>query len=231
MEHLLSLDLLSETVNQPASTQRETPLKIAIDMADAKVVDRLIALGAKVENECGHVTSALCYALSLLHDSIHRDNPVQEQAYFLGKTRADVYDAKDGAVLDVDLSARRQFFLAQKYESRRNQKIFDGVKRYYMRPPEDHRLVIKVLLHNGADANRRYKVDPRDFNEWTPTLFAAEIGDIEVFKMLVENHGDPELTLQDSNEFERYDALWVATAYGRSSIVTYLMRNFSTSLI
>ena len=60
----------------------------------------------------------------------------------------------------------------------------------------------------------------------TPTLFAAEVGDLETFKMLVEhpgnNRGDPELTLRESISLERFDALWVAIAYGRHSIVTYL---------
>lgn len=226
MEHLLSLELLPETVNRPASTKRETPLKIAIEMANAPAVSRLISLGANVEAACDTLPSALCYAMVLLHGSLHRDDPTQELGYLMGLSRADVYDAKDGAVLDVDLAARRESLFTMSRASKRNRLIFDAVKDYFIRPAADHRQVIQILLRGGANANRRYVAQGNQFDEWTPTLFAAEVGDLETFKMLVEhpgnNRGDPELTLRESISLERFDALWVAIAYGRHSIVTYL---------
>jgi ankyrin repeat protein len=229
MEHLLSLDLLPTTVNRPASTKRETPLKIAIEMANANAVERLIDLGAKVEDACDYVPSALCFALLLLHGSLHRDDSTQEQLYLQGKSRGDVYDAKDGAVLDVDIAKRRQS-IVNKNLSPRHQKIRDAVKEYFTRSPKDHRHVIKVLLRHGADANRRYKVEPHSPDEWTPTLFAAEIGDIEVFKMLIDNGGNPNFTLTESSALERFDALWVAIAYRRDTIVAYLRERLKENI-
>lgn len=227
MDYLLSLDLLSETVNRPASTKRETPLKIAIEMANAEAVTRLVALGANVEKPCDSLPSALCYAMVLFHGSLHRDDPTQELAYLMGKSRADVYDAKDGAVLDVDLAARRQSLVAMTNASQRHRQIFEAVKDYFIRPANNHRQVIQALLKGGAYANRRYKVEPHHLAEWTPTLFAAQVGDIEVFKMLVEhigvNRGDPDLTLMPPSSLERFDALWVAIDHGRHAIVSYLM--------
>jgi len=227
MDYLLSLDLLSETVNRPASTKRETPLKIAVEMANAKAVSRLIVLGANVEKPCDYLPSALCYAMVLFHGSLHRDDPTQELVYLMGKSRADVYDAKDGAVLDVDLAVRRQSLVAVTNVSQRHRQIFEAVKDYFIRPADNHRQVIQALLKGGANANRRYKVEPHHLAEWTPTLFAAEVGDIEVFKMLVEhsgiNRGDPDLTLMPPSALERFDALWVAIDHGRHAIVSYLM--------
>ncbi len=52
MEYLLGFELATETANRPASTKRETPLKIAIEMANAPAVARLIELGADVEAPC-----------------------------------------------------------------------------------------------------------------------------------------------------------------------------------
>lgn len=226
MEYLLSLDLRPDTVNRPASTKRETPLKIAIEMANAGAVSRLIALGADVEHACDQVPSALCYAMLLLHASLHRSDPTQEIAFLRGKGRGDVYDAKDGAVLDVDLAARRQALMAITYASPWHRQMFEAVKDYYIGPAEDRRQVIKALLEGGANANRRYKVEPHHIDEWTPTLFAAEVGDLEVFRMLVEhpghNRGDPDLVLRAGPDLERFDALWVAIAYGRHAIVSYL---------
>lgn len=223
MDYMLGFDLLQETVNRPASTMRETPLKIAIEMADAKAVGRLIALGADVEHACDYVPSALCYVMSLLHGSIHRDDQTQERAYLEGKIRADVYDAKDGAVLGVDLAARRKSQLAMRQASHRNQLIFEAVKEYFIRPADDYRQVVQELLHHGANANRRYKVEAHHIAEWTPTLFAAQVGDLGVFKMLIANGGDPGLTLMQSCAIEQFDALWVAVAHGRHAVVSYLM--------
>lgn len=227
MEYLLNLKLSQETVNRPASTKRETPLKIAIEMANAPAVTRLIELGTDVEQACDYLPSALCYAMILLHGSLHRDDPTQEQAYFSGKTRADSYDAREGAALDIDLAKRRQRFYNLKNASERHRQIFDALLDRMIRPPANHRAVIQALLDGGADANRRYRVEAHHLAEWTPTLFAAQTGDLETFRMLVEyagsNRGDPDLTLMAPTALERFDALWVAIDHGRHAIASYLM--------
>lgn len=227
MDYLLEFELRPETVNRPASTKRETPLKIAVEMANAPAVSRLIELGAEVEAACDTLPSALCYAVVLFHGSLHRDDPTQERAYFAGKTRADVYDAKDGAVLDVDLAARRKRFLDLANASSRHRLMRDAVFDYFIRSPKDHREVIESLLKGGADPNRRYRVEAHLLEEWTPTLFAAQVGDLDVFRMLVEHsgakRGDPEVTLLPPSKLERFDALWVAIGYGRHAIVSYLL--------
>lgn len=227
MEHLLSLELRPETVNRPASIARETPLKIAIEMANAKAVERLIALGADIEQACDHTASALCYAMAMLYASIHRRDGSLEREYFEGKNPADAYDAKVGAVLDTDLKVRRSSLVALLYSSPRHRMIFDAVKDYFLRPAEDYREVIRVLLSHGANPNRRYKVQSHGVDEWTPTLFAAEIGDLDLFRMFVErpgdNPGDPDLTLIEPSGVERCDSMWVAVTYGRHAIVSYLV--------
>ena len=227
MDYLLELDLTTETVNRPASTKRETPLKIAVEMANSRAVSRLIEHGADPEAACDYLPSALCYAMTLFHGSLHRNDSTQEEAYCSGKTRADVYDAKEGAVLDVDLANRRERLRRLVNASERNRQMLEAVFDYFIRPPEDHRKVIQVLLSGGADANRRYRVEANHLAEWTPTLFAAQVGDLDVFKMLVEHEGekrgDPKLTLMPSGSFECFDALWVAIDHGRHSIVSYLM--------
>lgn len=222
MDHLLTLALLPETVNRPASTKRETPLKIAIEMANPIAVQRLISLQANVEANCDYLPSALCYSMSLLYGSIHPDDDTQERAYFAGKGPADVYDAKDGAVLDADLADRRQKVLALRNSSSMHRNSAAAVRRYFLRPADDLREVVRVLLRHGANANRRYKVDPAHAESWTPTLFAAQMGDIDVFRDLVEHKGDPQLTLVAASSLERKDALWVAIGYKRHSIVAYL---------
>lgn len=223
MDYLLQLELLPETVNRQASTSRETPLKIAIEMADAAAVERLVRLGANVEYGCDYVPSALCFAMLLLHGSVHRQDLTQERAYLNGRMRGDVRDAKYGVVLDVDLASRRLALAQLRDSSSRNAEIFKQVMDWYIRPPEDCRRVVKALLRLGANPNRRYKVEHEDLAEWTPTLFGAQIGDLDVFEALVEHGGNPNIALMQSSALESQDAMWIAVAYGRHAVVDYLI--------
>jgi hypothetical protein len=187
MDYLLSLNLSTETVNRPASTWRETPLKLAIEMANCAAVTRLIQLGADIEASCDNLPSALIYAVIRLDISMNENHDAELNAYFTGKHKADSHDAKNGAVLDADLAAVRQQQLQLLNSSERHRKIWDELWNHLKGKPQDYRQVIQTLLNAGADANRRYRVEPQHQAEWTPTLFAAEIGDLVLFKMLVEH--------------------------------------------
>jgi ankyrin repeat protein len=224
MDYLLRMDLSAETVNRPASTSRETPLKIAIEMADAAAVERLVALGANVEHASDYVPTALVYALSLMYSSLHRGDMTQQRAYLEGRTRADVHDAKDGAVLDIQLASRRMELARLREASPIYEELFEHFMEWQLRPPEACRRVVTTLLRLGADPNRRYRVEHEHLAEWTPTLFGAQLGDLEVFRALLKHGGDPDSTLMVSSSLDRQDALWVAVSHGRHAIVNELMR-------
>jgi ankyrin repeat protein len=224
MDYLLRRDLSPETVNRAASTSRETPLKIAIEMADAAAVERLVALGADVEHACDYVPSALIYAMSLMYSSLYRDDMAQQHAYLAGCTRPDVHDAKDGVVLDMALSSRRMELARLREASPIYEQIFQKVMNWLVRPPEACRRVVTTLLRLGADPNRRYKVEHEHLAEWTPTLFGAQLGDRAVFEALLQHGGNPDLALMESSSLEHQDAMWVAVSHGRHAIVEHLMR-------
>lgn len=224
MYHLLSAGLTVETVNRHASTKKETPMKWAIEMADAAAVEHLLQLGAQTEPPCGYQASALCYAMALFHHSKRPETAfaIEQELYVNGKTRGDAYDAKEGVAVDVDLPSRRLSMLSM-MQNPRYRDLFQATKEYYSRPLEDRRQVIEVLLKHGANPNRRYRVQPEHLAEWTPTLFAAEIGDLALFKLLLSHGGDAALPLMPSNSpLQTYDALWVAVGHERREIVQYL---------
>jgi len=81
----------------------------------------------------------------------------------------------------------------------------------------------------GADPNRRYKVAHEHMAEWTPTLFGAQLGDLDVFRALLQHGGDPDLTLMVSSSLDRQDAMWVAASHGRHAIVDILRAYASPS--
>ncbi|WP_223616318.1 ankyrin repeat domain-containing protein [Pseudomonas sp. BF-B-30] len=221
LKYLLTLRISTETANYPASSDRETPLQIAMNMGDAEVVDKLITLGADVEQSCFTSPCALVYAMALLHDSMHVSDPAQRDAYLDGRVPADAFDAKAGAVLDCELPARRQAWMSD-FEAPRKHLIYEAVTSYYRRPVNARRQVVMILLENKADPNRRYE----DFNGyqdlWTPTLFAAQIGNLDVLKAMIKADGNPWLSLDNESPLNVKDALWVAAVYKRHAVVEYL---------
>lgn len=222
LNYLLTLAISSETANRQASTKRQTPLQIAMNMADAKVVERLIELGADIEQPCFNSPSALVYAMALLHDSIHVSDPAQLDAYLQGRVPADSFDAKNGAILDCELSAQRLDVHAMLAEPRKK-LIFEAVKQHYSRTADERRRVVMALLGRNADPNRRYP----DFNgyrdQWTPTLFAAQLGDLDVLKAMIMAGGNPWLSLDEDSPGAEKNALWVAVSYKRQSVIEYLL--------
>ena len=192
-------------------------------MGNADVVGRLIELGADIEARCSYSPSALCHAMAMYADSKDPTNMKQEQRYFAGKMKADVYDAKDGVVLDKDLQPRRQRLANLMNYSERNRQIYQEIKTYFLQNPEKHLQIIQLLLAKKANPNRRYKVEESHIAEWTPTLFAAELGDLDLFKMMILNGGDPNLSLIPPENFVKYDALWVATNHKRNDVIQYLL--------
>lgn len=79
-----------------------------------------------------------------------------------------------------------------------------------------------ILLRRHANPNRTYRSSPAATEDWTPTLFAAQIGDVDVLRALVENGGDVSRTLTKAKGLDRMDAMWIAIAYGRQEAVRYL---------
>lgn len=222
LQYLLTLDISPETANRSASTKRETPLQIAMNMANAGVVERLIALGADVEQACFTSASALIYAMALLHDSIHAHDPAQLNAYLEGRVPADSFDAKGGAILDCELSAQRQGWHAMLADPWKK-LIFEAVAQHYRRTVDERREVVMTLLAKGADPNRRYPGFNGHRDRWTPTLFAVQIGDLEVLKAMIDMGGDPWASLEEDHPLSEKNALWVAVAHQRKTMVEHLL--------
>ena len=57
----------------------------------------------------------------------------------------------------------------------------------------------------------------------TPTLFAAQLGDLDVLKAMIAAGGNPWLSLDEDRPRDEKNALWVAVSYKRHSVVEYLL--------
>lgn len=150
LDYLLDLGPSVETVNRVASTLRETPLSVAIQMGSA-VVERLIGLGARVGEECDGFDSALAYARALMAESqqLRASPQAFEAAWRQGGGRPNGDDARAGALFAADLPARRQAQferqVAMAGSQERRDRIAAAVMARMVPAPQDLEAVIGVL--------------------------------------------------------------------------------------
>lgn len=222
VRYLLSLPIESKTINVEASTRRQTALWLAINIGDPEIVASLLEKGADPAQACYTSPSSLIYAMGKLADCLLPDMAHQREAYLAGRTPADIYDANAHAIFDVELAPTRQAQYAF-FGSRVAAKIHQQVVDHYRGEASARRAVVLALLANGADPNCRYPDTNGHDGYWTPTLNAAQLGDLAVLKAMISAGGDPWLSLDNDSPLATKDALWAATLYKQDHVVQYLM--------
>lgn len=214
--------LSPESANRPFGVSRETPLKLAIDLADPAVIRRLVECGANLEASCANDVSALFHALNrFARASIPGLQAEGLRQYLAGMGRPDIHDARRGAISPEDLAATRQSSLLPHLGEAWKRNVFEEFQRQRAGDPTEITSAIESLLACGGNPNRR-KLDDNGEN-WTPTLYAAGIGHLPLFKIFLAHGGNPDLTLNDEGSLiDRRDALWVASRRKNSTIIQYL---------
>lgn len=214
--------LSSETANRPFGVSRETPLKLAIDLADPAVIKRLVQCGADLEAPCANDVSALFHALNRFARAwIPGIQSEGLRQYLAGKGRPDIHDARRGAISPEDLAATRQASLLPHLAETWKRDLFKEFQRQMAGDPAEITSAIETLLTCGSYPNRR-KPDDNGEN-WAPTLYAAAIGNLPLFQILLAHGGDPNLTLtEEGSLIDRRDALWVASRRNNAIIIQYL---------
>src|SRR5690606_7258974 len=88
------------------------------------------------------------------------------------------------------------------------------------------RAAVDLLLDAGADPNAAYNIKHDDLKKWTPTLLAAEIGDLKTFEALLAHGGNWKESLLPCKpgSMERHDALWIAISYNNIDIVDFIKK-------
>jgi len=221
---LLDYPLKNKTLNQPASTARETPLDLAIELDSPDVVDRLIRLGAAVETGSMQASPFLSTVLHRLHFSTQPFDPNLLGSWFNGHA-PDGTDAKHGGAVTVEQAAksRRESFNHHHQSSRHVQIMRNTWEVFRSRINHSGCLeVLKVLLLHKADANEQFAMPDDQLSAWTPTLLAARYGNIDAFQLLHEHGGDPMQTLDPKRSSETIDALFLAEHYDNPDVVEYL---------
>jgi len=224
---IIDAGISKDSCNHPASTQRNTPLCLAIEAGDASVVAKLVQHGADVEAACDiSGASPLCHALSIIQFTA---NPFDSDvlAPWLGGNSPDGTDAKYGAVTKSDTAAVRQQQFVNVMNNPRHRAIAQATFKHMLPAPENLRSIIAELLDEDANPNKVFTIPSNPDAQWTPTAHAAQVGDLEAFKLLVNAGGDTTHSVlpaaRSKSKIEVWDSLNIAHTYERHNIVSYLM--------
>ena len=117
-------------------------------------------------------------------------------------------------------------------ESRRN----DGDYQSFMKPAADELdrrtmavyqaeallEIIEILLKAGANPNGPKSKNKTVLPDFSPLMLAAELNNLEAFKLLIKYGGDPELTFQFPGTNECVNCMAIAAGHGAAHIIRFL---------
>jgi ankyrin repeat protein len=209
--------LKTETINAKTQRKKFTALQWAIDKGYVDIIRLLIEKGADIEQSC-YISelSPLYYTLAQFNHTKNtktigfsrvpkenklpdNDRRISEYLEVLGS----------GAVLEQDFS---DFQAMQTPEFK---AIAEMVIPRFNLELSTFLQIIDVLLEAGADVNKRHS-----YSNFTPFLFSAEVGDLEIFRRLYEAGGNLTDCLDNGGSI-----LSIALAYSNFNIAAYILEH------
>ena len=188
-----------ETINSLTVKRRLTPLISAVETANSHIVQRLVEMGAEVDlrGTTDNVTP-LYHCLQRIiicrepakFDQImlaHQTNP--------GSQMMETIRRNADGMMGIDLNDVQRSFKSPKTE--RQSEIFKEenqyfrfrvCKREFITPLID---IAGILVKKGADVNAEQTLY-NNLKGVTPLMLAAEMDEIDLFKIMLEHGGDPE---------------------------------------
>ncbi len=220
---LFQPSLSTETLNRPFLRAKNTPLGTAIDTGNSELVSRLISLGARVEAPIQATPCSLVYAMTLLLGSTPDGAFKMTASYMNSETGADEYDALFGAVSDRSSVHHRTQAVTEIMKNSQKLSVIESMHAQFFKQPAAYRSVIDILLNHGADPNFIYSKPIQPGFQWTPTLMAAELGDKQIMRALLDKGGDPTRTLMpESGRIKQYDAAGIAWRHGHHDVSKWI---------
>lgn len=204
---LVQFEHADTIINSKLEKKKYTPLKLAIDTADFDIVEKVIALKADVNlTVTVDELSPLYYCMGHIAKSLDSDvlkTSLCKPPKFFSDKEADAVrrytNSLAGSTLDEVRTNLQRMML-----SPRGKHLLNDIRTKYVDSfaglnIDELKNICRSLLKAGANPNEihSYPVDG-----YTPLMFAAEIGDLELYKLLLEYGGDSNATYYDKNEGE-----------------------------
>ncbi|MFW6015889.1 MAG: ankyrin repeat domain-containing protein, partial [bacterium] len=209
---LLDQDLY-ESINAKTKKYNVTALQAAIDLADVDIVEKIIKKYNLTVNMRCSVDGSL--GLSPLYYTVNKTRckvDYRNKEAFMEALKMDDIQKRTGNVLfDNEIEESHENII-----NNPEYKEFIYLYEEKMREnkPSWYR-IIKLLLESGADPNEEHD------NNFTPVIYCAELGDLVIFKMLIEYGGNINKLTTDGSS-----VLSQALAEKKHDFANYLFTNF-----
>ncbi|MDM8563666.1 ankyrin repeat domain-containing protein, partial [Candidatus Marithioploca araucensis] len=218
-------DLSKETINARTHRKKFTALQWAIDKGYVDIIRRLIDKGADIEQAC-YMTelSPFYYTLAQFYHAKNsqaigfslppKENTPPDYArrrseYFEVFHRGDVFEQDFPDVHAVAMQMWQKH--PEKFEALRKQ----AQQQHQFNIEFSTRLqIIDVLLEAGADVNKRH------IHGFTPFLYSAEVGELDIFRRIYKAGGNLTDCLDNGANI-----ISIALSYSKFDIAAYILEH------
>jgi ankyrin repeat protein len=202
--------LSKETINARTKRKKLTALQLAIDKGYVDIIRRLIDKGADIEQTC-YITES-----SMLYYTLANFNHVKNyQAIGLSSVPKENTPA--------DLARRLSEYIDVFSSGHVFEQDFPNAHAVAMQMPEyqlfnmdfsTYLQIIDILLEAGSDVNKR------DIHGFTPFLYSAEVGELDIFRRFYEAGGNLTDCLDNGANI-----ISIALSYSKFDIAAYILEH------
>lgn len=215
-----------ETMNRCTDKKRLQPLISAVQSGRPDIVDKVLAMGANVNNR-GLTDNQTALNACIKMIGIAKDPKRYWDSVLQMQLTPEVLDSirrANSGMTDFTLEDQLQFLLAQNSDPRFRQ-ISRSLTNLMSEKLDERidivnmRLIASQLIEAGANVNAEH-IAP--VTGYTPLMLAAELDEVGLFNKMLSNGGDPRKTYFCKNTKESVDCWRIAEYFGSTNVLAAL---------
>lgn len=225
--HLLSeYPHSKKNMNRCTDKKRLLPIISAVQSGRPDVVDKVLAMGANVNNR-GLTDNQTALNACLKMIGIAKDSKRYWDSVFQMQLTPEVLDSirrVNSGITGFTLEDQLQFLEAQNSDPKFRQTL--GSLTSFMSGELDKRidntnmrLIASQLIEIGADVNAEHATPVKGY---TPLMLAAELDEVGLFNKMLSNGGDPRKTYFCNNTKLNVDCWRIADYFGSTNVLATL---------
>jgi len=209
-----------DTLNQRTTKLKLTILTSAIGTGQPDIVEKVLDMGADVNQKATLDDLTPLYFCLQIMGNIRDPERLKNQINNLLLNSASIPIIKDAAMRYSNGMVGSDFIQSSEFKFYLQAFIKAEKERIANANIHDLYKILDLLLKHGADPNATQDLRGNELaNCFTPLMYAAEQGDVENFKKLVEHGGDPEKTFWNKRQGREENAWDVARYWNKKEIL------------
>ncbi|QTH64537.1 ankyrin repeat domain-containing protein [Psychrosphaera ytuae] len=215
-----------ETMNRCTDKKRLQPLISAVQSGRPDIVDKVLAMGANVNNR-GLTDNQTALNACIKMIGIAKDPKRYWSSVLQMQLTPEVLDSirrENSGMTGFTLEDQLQFLLTQNSNPKFRQMSHSliGLMSEKLDTRIDiakMRLIASQLIEVGADVNAEHVAPIKGY---TPLMLAAELDEVDLFNKMLSNGGEPRKTYYVNNTGEDVDCWRIAEHFGSKDVLATL---------